>query len=212
MMVGMAAAIATRTNKHRSPSIKPENFSMSFPTSRRSFLKTSLLISALALLTPETALANFCPEKQQSGRLNLYNIHTGERLNITYRDHNGQYNAEAIDKLDWLLRCHYTNQVHPIDPKTLDFLDQVNTRLGSNKEIHVISGFRSPEYNNHLLSLGHNVARHSMHLVGRALDIRIPGTPLATLHSTALSFRLGGVGYYPSEDFVHIDSGRFRTW
>lgn len=184
---------------------------MRFPTSRRSFLKASLL-TTLAFLHPGTAQANFSAENQPSGRLNLYNIHTGERLNAVYRDPDGQYNTQAINELNWLLRCHYTNEQHPIDPHTLDFLDLVNTRLGRNNEIHVISGYRSPKYNNHLLRLGHKVAKHSLHLEGRAIDLRIPGTALPTLQRTALSLRLGGVGYYPSEDFVHIDSGAFRTW
>lgn len=184
---------------------------MHLPTSRRSFLKVSLL-TTLAFLAPEKALAIFATENQPSGRLNLYNIHTGEKINTTYRDPDGQYNPKAIAELNWLLRCHFTDQQHPIDIQTLDFLALINSRLGRNNEIHIISGFRSPEYNNRLISLGHKVAKHSLHLEGRALDIRIPGTALATLQRTALSFRLGGVGYYPSSDFVHIDSGAFRTW
>jgi len=184
---------------------------MPLPTSRRSFLKVSLL-TTFAFLHPGLAQANFPKGNQPSGRLNLYNIHTGEKINTTYRDPDGQYNAQAINELNWLLRCHHTDQQHPIDLQTLDFLDLLNSRLGRNNEIHVISGYRSPEYNDRLLRLGHKVAKNSLHLVGRALDIRIPGTALATLQRTALSARLGGVGYYPSSDFVHIDSGTFRTW
>ena len=184
---------------------------MHLPSSRRSFLKASLL-TTLALLHPGKAQANFSMEQQPSGRLNLYNIHTGEKIRTTYRDPDGQYSTQAINELNWLLRCHYTNEQHSIDLQTLDFLDLVNTRLGYNNEIHVISGFRSPKYNDYLISQGHKVAKHSLHLEGRAIDIRIPGTPLASLHRTALSLRIGGVGYYPSEDFVHIDSGAFRTW
>ncbi|OGQ98527.1 MAG: hypothetical protein A2505_05995 [Deltaproteobacteria bacterium RIFOXYD12_FULL_55_16] len=178
---------------------------------RRSFLKASLL-TTLAFLHPGKAQANFSTEKQPSGRLNLYNIHTGEKISATYRDPDGQYNSLAIKELNWLLRCHYTNEQHPIDLQTLDFLDLVNTRLGCNNEIHVISGYRSPKYNDYLLSQGHKVAKRSLHLEGRALDIRIPGIALANLQRTALSLGLGGVGYYPSEDFVHLDSGVFRTW
>jgi len=184
---------------------------MRLPSSRRSFLKASLL-TTLALLHPEKAWANFSPANQPSGRLNLYNLHTGEKINTTYRDPDGQYNPQAIQGLNRLLRCHHTNEQHPIDIQTLDFLDLVNTRLGRNNEIHIISGYRSPKYNDILISRGHKVAKHSLHLEGRALDIRIPGTPLANLQRTALSLRIGGVGYYPSGDFVHIDSGTFRTW
>lgn len=184
---------------------------MRLPSSRRSFLKASLL-TTLAFLHPGKARANFSSEKPPSGRLSLYNIHTGEKLSTTYRTPDGQYNTQAINELNWLLRCHYTDQQHPIDLQTLDFLDQVNTRLGCTNEIHVISGYRSPKYNDFLISQGHKVAKHSLHMEGRAIDIRIPGTGLANLQRTALSLRIGGVGYYPSEDFVHIDSGAFRTW
>lgn len=188
-----------------------EHLPMHLRTSRRSFLKASLL-ATLAFLHPGKAQANFPTQKQPSGRLNLYNIHTGEKITATYRDPDGQYNSLAIKELNWLLRCHYTNEQRPIDLQTLDFLDLVNTRLGGNNEIHVISGYRSPKYNDYLLSQGHKVAKHSLHLEGRALDIRIPGTALANLQRTALSLGLGGVGYYPSGDFVHIDSGACRTW
>ena len=207
----MAQIRCNRTSQPFVIQIPQENFSMHLPSSRRSFLKASLL-TTLAFLHPGEARANFPAEKQTSGRLSLYNIHTGEKISTTYRDHDGQYNTQAINELNWLLRCHYTNEEHPIDLQTLDFLDQVNSQLGSGNEIHVISGYRSPKYNEYLISQGHKVAKHSLHLEGRAIDIRIPGTSLATLHRTALSFRLGGVGYYPSEDFVHIDSGAFRTW
>jgi uncharacterized protein YcbK (DUF882 family) len=184
---------------------------MHLPTSRRSFLKASLL-TTLAFLHPGKAQANFPAEKQPSGRLNLYNIHTGEKINTAYRDPDGRYNPQAINELNWLLRCHHTNEQHPIALQTLDFLDLLNSKLGCDNEIHIISGFRSPKYNAYLISQGHKVAKHSLHLEGRALDIRIPGTPLANLQRTALALRLGGVGYYPSNDFVHIDSGAFRTW
>lgn len=184
---------------------------MHLPTSRRSFLKASLL-TTLAFLHPGMAQASFSPENQPSGRLNLYNIHTGEKISTVYRDQSGEYNPQAINEINWLLRCHFTNEQHPIDIQTLDFLDLVNTRLGCDNEIHVISGYRSPEYNNRLRSLGRKVAKHSLHLEGRALDIRIPGTSLSSLQRVALSLRLGGVGYYPNGNFVHIDSGAFRTW
>lgn len=184
---------------------------MGFSTSRRTFLKSSLL-TTLALSVPGAAFANFSIKKQLSGPLHLYNIHTGEAINTTFRDREGRYNPLALKELNWFLRCHYTDQQHTIDLKTLDFLDRLSARLGRKKEIHIISGYRSPEYNNYLLSLGHKVAKHSLHLEGRALDIRIPDTSLSNLRQAALSLHLGGVGYYPGEDFVHVDSGKFRTW
>jgi uncharacterized protein YcbK (DUF882 family) len=157
-------------------------------------------------------LAGISGAKQPSGRLSLCNIHTGEKFNAPYRDRGGRYDTRALGELNWLLRCHHTDQQRPIDVNTLEYLDHVGTRLGGGKEIHVISGYRSPQYNDYLLSRGRSVAKQSLHLEGRALDIRIPGTALSLLRRTALSLRLGGVGYYPRGNFLHIDSGAFRTW
>ncbi len=184
---------------------------MSFTTTRRSFLKTSLLAGA-ALLLPEKATASPFREIKPSGRLRLFNTHTYETINTQYRNRHGHYNFESIRNLNWILRCHHTNEQYPIDIRTLEYLDLVNTRLGGENEIHVISGYRSPEYNNYLLSTGHRVGRQSLHLEGRAIDIRIPGIDLSDVHGTALSLQMGGVGYYPRANFVHIDSGAFRTW
>lgn len=164
------------------------------------------------MFRPHKALAGLSRKRQLTGSLNLYNTHTGERIITTYRDHEGRYDARALEELNWLLRCHHTDQDHPIDVKTLEFLDRVATRLGCDREIHVISGYRSPKYNKHLLSLGHRVAKRSLHMEGRALDIRIPGTDLPDIRRTAISLRCGGVGYYPRAGFIHIDSGEIRTW
>ena len=185
---------------------------MGFSTSRRFFLQASLLTTTLALLHPGRALAGFSPPEKPAGRLNLYNTHTGEKLDTVYRDRGGRYDPQAVEALSWLLRCHHTGQQYPIDVRTLDFLGLVGAQLGSDNAIHIISGYRSRQYNNYLLSRGHKVAKYSLHLEGRALDVRIPGTSLATLRRTALSLRMGGVGYYPRGDFVHIDSGAFRSW
>ncbi len=185
---------------------------MSLITGRRSFLKISLMTTALAFLLPERVLAAFTTREKLSGRLNLYNIHTGEKIRAAYRGPEGLYDSESIKELNWLLRCPYTDRQYPIDIKTLEFLDRVVTRLDSNNEVHVISGYRSPQYNQYLISHGHRVARHSLHTEGRALDIRIPGVSLADVHRTAVSLRIGGVGYYPRDNFIHIDSGAVRIW
>lgn len=183
---------------------------MSNSPDRRAFLKTSLF-AALGLLAPNRAKAGPTPEKSW-GCLNLYNIHTGEKVSAAYRETDGRYDNRAINELTRLLRCHHTDEQHAIDPQTLDFLDQVNARLGGGHEIHIISGYRSPRYNEYLINLGHKVARKSLHLEGRALDVRIPGVPLTELRNIAMSLRLGGVGFYPGDNFVHLDSGAFRFW
>lgn len=179
---------------------------------RRTFLKASLL-TGLALFSGHTAWAReLLDSGLPLGKLSLLNLHSGERLTVTYRDRSGEYDLQALDDLNWLLRCHHTNEAHPFDVQTLEYLNLVDHRLGGNNEIHIISGYRSPKYNEYLRRQGRKVAERSLHLQGRAIDIRIPKVKLANLQRAARELRLGGVGYYPGNDFVHLDSGDFRMW
>jgi uncharacterized protein YcbK (DUF882 family) len=187
---------------------------------RRSFLKASVFGSAALLFRPTAARgeektgppADLNPQKLPEGRLSLYNIHTDEKLTVTYRKESGDYDPEALKALNWILRCHYTNIVANIDIAVIEIVNLVDKMIGRNGMIHVISGFRSKAYNQLLASEGHGVARHSLHMLGKAMDIRIPSIDLLNIRKTALDLRLGGVGYYPKSDFVHLDSGRFRFW
>jgi uncharacterized protein YcbK (DUF882 family) len=183
---------------------------MDFCKHRRSFLKKSLFASAL-LLCGQPAWGKTGDGSTASGSLRLYNTHTGEKVAVSLRDALEHNDQGAIDTLNWIFRCHYTNQVHPIDPHTIDFLGQLHQTVGG-REVHIISGYRSPEYNDLLRRESGGVARHSLHLDGKALDIRIPGVALADVRQAALGLRYGGVGYYPGNNFIHIDSGRIRQW
>jgi len=168
------------------------------------------LAGALALGAGGTSFAKvLLPEK---GSLSLYNTHTAERLSVTFRNTDGNYDIDALNAVNWILRCHFTNQQTVMDVNTIEFLNLVDNRLGGGNEIHIISGYRSPAYNSLLSNNGRHVAKQSLHLVGKALDISIPGTDLHTVRRTAVALKLGGVGYYPGAGFVHIDSGKFRTW
>ena len=85
--------------------------------------------------------------------------------------------------------------------------------LGSEAEYEVISGYRCPETNDRLRrTRGGGVASHSLHMDGQAIDVRLSGVALADLRDAAQSLRGGGVGYYPAERFVHIDTGSLRRW
>ena len=148
----------------------------------------------------------------EKGSISLFNTHTQERLSVTFRKADGTYDVDALNAINWIMRCHFTNQQTVMDVKTIEYLNLIDNRLGGGNEIHIISGYRSPSYNSLLSSKGGHVAKHSLHLVGKAIDISIPGTDLHAVRSTAVSLRLGGVGYYPGGGFVHIDSGNFRTW
>lgn len=180
--------------------------------SRRLFLKASLACALLlAEIDPAWAkLPNL--DTLPTGKLSLYNTHSKERLTVDYRDPTGNYNPDALKSLNWILRCHYTGEVADMDIRVIEHLNLVDKKLGGGNEFHIISGYRSPEYNGLLRREGHHVARHSLHMKGKAIDIAVPGVGLDKLRRTALNLRYGGVGYYPGPGFVHIDSGGFRTW
>lgn len=178
--------------------------------SRRTLLKAFLAAAALrparkALAAPETRTA---PEARD-GFLALYNIHTEETLAATYRV-GRTYDPKALDAINRLLRCHYTNEVKPVDVGVLDLLCGIKDRYGAERQIHVISGYRSPAYNALLRKQGHHVAGGSYHLRGLAVDFALPGVGNHELFLAARSFSAGGVGNYP--EFVHIDVGPVRSW
>ncbi|MFO1013520.1 MAG: DUF882 domain-containing protein [Caulobacteraceae bacterium] len=145
-------------------------------------------------------------------RVSLLNLHTGERLlNAAYWE-NGAYEPSALAALSQVLRDHRTGESHAMAPALFDVLTALQARLNVTPTIEVISGYRSPATNAALHSRSSGVATHSLHMEGKAMDIRIAGVPLATLRDTALALGLGGVGYYPTSNFVHVDVGRVRQW
>jgi uncharacterized protein YcbK (DUF882 family) len=178
---------------------------------RRAFIGASLAATS-TLLPSWRGRAAAAASGAAPGRLALYNVHTREAVTVVYRDATGVYNTEGIDRLNRVLRCHHTGEVAPIDLRVVEFLKAVEQDLGGDREIHVISGFRSAAYNAWLVRHGSGVSPHSLHLVGRAIDVRFPSARLAEVHRTALDLRGGGVGYYPASDFIHLDSGRIRSW
>lgn len=179
--------------------------------SRRTFIKAALAgaLTWYGLSGPARADEG---QAMPEGALSLYNTHTGERLSVNLREPNGVYDPTALEALNRLLRCHYTDEQTAMDVCTLEYLNLLDKQLGGGHEIHVISGYRSPAYNELLIRKGHRVARHSLHLTGRAIDISFPALGLKEVHRAALDLRRGGVGYYPGDGFVHIDSGNYRTW
>jgi uncharacterized protein YcbK (DUF882 family) len=178
---------------------------------RRSFMAASFAAASALLLAPR-ARADVGAAGAAPGRLALYNTHTREGLTVVYRDDAGHYDPGALDRLNHVLRCHYTGEVAAIDLRVIEFLRAVDERLGGDREIHVISGFRSAEYNAWLIRHGSGVAGRSLHLVGRAIDMRFPGLSLGQVRRAALDLGWGGVGYYPASGFIHLDSGRVRSW
>lgn len=139
----------------------------------------------------------------------LRSIHTGEHLSATYwRD--GGYVAPVLRQLDHLLRDHRTGELHPIAPSLMDVLFLVRHRLGSDAAFDVISGYRSPRTNANLAAASTGVAKQSMHVEGKAIDVHLAGRSIAALGEAGKALRIGGVGRY--RDFVHFDVGRSRDW
>ncbi|MGH8243552.1 MAG: DUF882 domain-containing protein [Steroidobacteraceae bacterium] len=144
-------------------------------------------------------------------RLVLMNTHTGERLDTVYRVEAGYLPAE-LGRLDWMLRDHRTGAVIPLDARLFDLLHELAQAAGVEPRYQVISGYRSPATNAMLAATTDGVSSRSLHMEGKAVDVRLEGVALAKLRELALARAAGGVGYYPASDFVHLDLGRVRSW
>ncbi len=156
-----------------------------------------------SLLTPVRAAA--------PRALAFKHTHTGGRLDLVYAEA-GQYLPGALSEIDNFLGDFRTGDVHAIDPTLLDMLFKLSKAFDHPGEFQVISGFRSPKTNAQLRKRGGGVARKSYHMQGRAIDVRLTGARTAELRKAALSIKGGGVGYYPRSDFIHLDTGRVRSW
>lgn len=164
--------------------------------------------SVLALPSQKLILPN---EEHRS--LKLRSLHTGESVSVTYWEH-GDYLLDGLAEMYLLMRDHRENRIAPIDIKLLDQLHSIQTKLDSNREILLVSGYRSPESNNNLRNSekGSGVARRSLHMSGKAMDFRIPGLNLRHVHKATLASTIGGVGYYGRSGYIHMDTGRKRRW
>jgi len=149
--------------------------------------------------------------KDAAKRIALKSLHTSERLDIEYF-REGAYLPDALSAIEVLLRDFRTGERHSIDPSLMDYLVEVAHALGVDPAFTVISGYRSPATNAQLREKSTGVAQRSLHMQGRAIDVRVIGVDCAALAAGALNLKRGGVGYYRASDFVHLDTGAFRTW
>ncbi|MCB1858407.1 MAG: DUF882 domain-containing protein [Gammaproteobacteria bacterium] len=171
---------------------------------RRTLLK-GLLLAPLGLTLPVTGSAG------NERRLAFYHTHTGESLSLVY--HDGQdYLSDSLESIDNYLRDFRTGEIQSIDRKLLDQLFAVKQLTGSRGVFEVISGYRSPKTNAALRGKSGGVAKKSLHMQGRAIDVRLTDVPSTSIRKVALALQSGGVGYYHKSDFVHLDTGPFRTW
>lgn len=155
---------------------------------------------------PVTALAVSAPR-----RLNFAHTHTGEKLDVVYYE-NGAYVQGALEEINYILRDFRSDEIFDMDAALLDFLHTTQRRLGSRGRFEIISAYRSPATNEMLRTRGGGVARNSQHLKGKAIDVRLTDVDTWDLRQAAHELELGGVGYYPTSDFVHLDTGRARWW
>lgn len=181
--------------------------------SRRAFLSTiaagvPLLLASPALLaaSTDTPLSSLGPRV-----LRFAHTHTGEHLDVEYFSQ-GLYQPDALASLNHFLRDFRTGDVHAIDEGLLDLLHTLSGLTETSKPFQVISGYRSPKTNAMLRQRSEGVAAGSLHMQGQAIDIRLPDVPLTGLRKAALSLKRGGVGFYPASGFVHVDTGRVRSW
>ena len=174
------------------------------------------LLRQVAYLAAASASPMVCMPARASAAqpraLALVHTHTQERIDVVY-SLDDRYVPAALGSLNHFLRDHYTGDVGSIDPRVFDFLHDVQRLLSAGRPFEVISGYRCPATNARLRGTGGGgVAKHSLHMEGRAIDVRLPGVTLADLRDAGLSLGAGGVGFYPREQFVHLDTGRVRAW
>lgn len=173
--------------------------------SRRRLLGGAVALTAVGLGNPAPAIS-YAPRS-----ISLYNVHTSEWLRTVYWA-DGHYIREAVRDINWILRDHHTDEMRPMDAGVLDVLGMVRERLDTGDPFLVVSGYRSPTTNTSMYLHGEGVAKHSYHIKGMAVDLRVESRSLAQLRDAAMSLECGGVGYYPRSDFVHVDCGPIRHW
>ncbi len=176
--------------------------------SRRNFLKMTAGGIVLASSMPTLSWASL-PE--ESRVLAMNNLNTGEQLETCYFDGKG-YVKQELQKLDQFCRDHRRNETFKMDRRLYDQLSQIQKLIGTESEVILISGYRSPVTNASLRKGNAGVAKRSLHMDGKAIDFRLDGVKLSTVRDAALSLKAGGVGYYPGSNFIHIDTGAPRSW
>lgn len=179
---------------------------MTIRATRRQILKTTGLITS-GYLFPGLSVAT----AREQRRLSFIHLHTGETLNVVYHD-GERYVTDALAEIDHLLRDFRTGEMHAIDPGLLDILYSVQTLTQPNASFEIISGYRSPATNEMLTKKSRGVAKRSLHMQGRAIDIRMTGVDTRHVYEAAMQIARGGVGFYGKSDFIHLDTGNFRHW
>jgi len=177
--------------------------------SRRSFLARSTVAAAGALLLPARLFVNDTPSTERT--LRFHNVNTDEELTLRCCPEH-EYDRETRLRFSSLMRDHHADEVREMDPALIDIFFALSAFTGSTGTFKILSGYRSPETNSWLRSYHRGVAEHSMHIEGKAVDIRMEDVSIRQIRAAGLAMAMGGVGYYPRSNFVHLDTGMIRTW
>lgn len=156
----------------------------------------------------QTAVAN-----GDTRTISMHHTHRGDDITVTFK-RNGRYDSDGLKKLNHFLRDWRTDDETQMDPQLFDAVWEVSREFGSDKTIHIISSYRSPNTNAMLRRRSSGVARNSLHMQGKAMDFFIPGVQLDQIRTAGLRLQRGGVGFYPTSGspFVHMDVGNVRHW
>ena len=178
-------------------------------TNLRTCAAAAIVLALASLSSASIIRAGFDSER----RIEMHNIHNGEDISIVYKK-DGQYIPDALDKLNAFMRDWRANKSTKMDPHTIDLVWEIHQELGSKQPILFVSGYRSPGTNESLRKAGGGQAKHSQHILGKAMDVAFPDVPVQKLRYAGLELEAGGVGYYPTSGvpFVHIDTGPVRMW
>jgi len=170
------------------------------------------LFAASVLTLPLLSNSQALSRPLNTGReLSFYHTHTGKNLSIVYHD-GTSYLSPALQEINQFLSDFRSGEVHPIDTRLLDALYLLHKKTGIENSFEIISAYRSPKTNAKLRNKSKSVAKHSLHMQGKAVDIRLRGISTKELRNKAMAMKVGGVGYYRRSDFIHMDTGRVRYW
>ena len=176
---------------------------------RRQFLTTS---SALILSSSPSLLMAGVNDPNENKKIKLYHQHTNEKINVTFW-RNGWFDHSAFEEINHFFRDWHDDKTKQIDPYLIELLYNINESSGGGRELVLLSGYRTPNTNEKLVNHPrYRAAKNSLHMFGRAVDFYIPKFKLSSTRSIARKISKGGVGYYPSKSFVHVDTGQVRYW
>lgn len=178
---------------------------------RRSFLKNGMTLSLAAMMSTSFYKPALAMPSGGVYTVAFTNSHTGESFNGVYRV-GDKYLPEAFERINYVMRDARANEVFPIDPRSIDIIAAVHRALGTTESYTVISAYRSPHTNAMLREKGGGVAKRSLHMSGQAVDVRLNSVKASHIRDIGQKLAAGGVGYYGRSNFVHLDSGSFRTW